>query len=95
LISFLLIWFQGKKSAGKKHVAHWKLILVQIGSSILLVYICLLIFSNWRIKIELLPLIISIVLSVELFGSYHRLSQWILKKTVPWFQQPTKKTLRK
>ncbi len=95
LISFVFIWFQLKIAMKKKHVAHWKLILIQLGSVFLLVYICLLIFSKWRIKIELLPLIIAIVVSVELFGSYHKLSKWIIQKTSPWFRKPVKKIVKK
>ncbi len=80
LIVFFISWYQWRLHKRKIHLAHWKLILFQLFSIVVLVYIFFLLFSYFHVKVELLPAIIAIVLSVEVFGPYRRMTEWLIKK---------------
>lgn len=64
----------------KKEPAHWKLVIVQVTGIILLTYGCLLFFSSYQVKIHLLPIVVSLIFSLELLGVYRSLALWLHKK---------------
>lgn len=84
LLAFLIVFFitlyQLRLHKRKIHMAHWKMILFQVVAIVLLVYIFFLVFSFCHVRVDLLPAIIAIVLSVEVFGPYRRAAEWITKK---------------
>ena len=64
----------------KKHPSHGAFILFQILLIIVLTYIFLMIFSCFKIQVPLMPIILSIVISVEMIGLYKSLALWLNKR---------------
>jgi CHASE2 domain-containing sensor protein len=75
LVLFIL-WLYKKNP----HPAHWKLLLAQIGAITVLTFLFFLIFSLYKIKVQLPPIILTLVLAVELFGIYKFLAKRLHKK---------------
>jgi len=80
IFTFFLILFILHRYKKNSHPAHWKFFLIQFFSLIVLVYLFLLLFSWLKIKVQLLPIIISLVLAVEMFELYKSLALWLHKK---------------
>jgi len=64
-----------------KHPAHWKLFLIRFTGIPVLLLLFLWLFSWTRIKILLLPVILSLALAVEIFDLYRLfIAPWLHKK---------------
>lgn len=80
IFTYVLVFFMLTRYKRNPHPPHWKFFLLQFFSLLLLVYLFLLLFSWLKIKIQLLPIIISMVLAVEMFALYKSLAVWLHKK---------------
>ena len=80
IFTFLFTGYLLSRYRKKQHPSHLAFLLLQIGCIILLTYLFLLLFSRFHIKVQLLPIIITMVLSVEMISVYKKLSIWLNKK---------------
>ena len=64
----------------KKHPSHFGFIILQLLLICSLIYLFLLIFEKFQIKVPLLPIIMMLVLCVEAIGIYKRIAVWMHKK---------------
>ena len=79
IISLFLyyILFQHKQG---NHPSHGKFLLVQFILIVVILYIFLMVFNWFLIKIPLLPIMIALVLCLELLGVYKTIALWLHKK---------------
>lgn len=80
LLSYIFVLYILSRHKVKEHPSHGLFILLQIILVVILVYLFLLLFAEYRIKINPMPVILTIVLSVEMIGLYKRLAKWLNKK---------------
>ena len=80
LLTYLFTLFILSRYRRKAHPFHFGFILLQLLVICLLTFLFLLLFSEYRIKIPLLPIMITMVLSVEMIGVYRKLALWLNKK---------------
>ncbi len=80
LFTFLFTLYIFSRYGKKAHPSHLLFILIQIVLIILLTWLFLLLFSHFNIKVNLLPIIITMALSVEMIVVYQKLARWLHKK---------------
>lgn len=80
LITFLFLLYILSQYKKRKHPKHGWFLLLQFILIMLILYIFLVVFNKFQIKVPLLPILISLVLCVELLGLYQMLAQWLNKK---------------
>jgi CHASE2 domain-containing sensor protein len=80
LLTFCFMLFIIRQYTKTEHPHHLKLLLLQTLIVILFIYLFLVIFTYLDVKILLLPIILSLVLTVEMFGVYKSLAKWLHKK---------------
>lgn len=78
--TFMLLWFVLYRFSKNPHPPHWKFLLIQFVAITLLIYVFILLFELFKIKIQLWPIILSIVLAVEVIAIYKALARWMHKK---------------
>ena len=79
IITFFLYYIISKHKQGR-HPSHGKFLLVQFLLIVVILYVFLMIFNWFLIKIPLLPIMIALVLCLELFGLYKIIALWLHKK---------------
>lgn len=80
VFTYLLTLYILHRYKVKKHPSHGAFILLQIMLIIILTYLFLMIFNWFNIQVPLMPIILSIVISVEMIGLYKTLAYWLNKK---------------
>ncbi len=89
LFSFLVLFplnvFYIRRLSRRGHHNHLFLFLFQFLFAFLLLYAGLLLFSRFRIRIDLKPLILAVVLSLEMFWIY----EWLALRCRKWFHYET------
>lgn len=79
IITFFLYYIISKHKRGR-HPSHGKFLLVQFLLIVVILYVFLMVFNWFLIKIPLLPIMIALVLCLELFGLYKIIASWLHKK---------------
>ena len=79
IITFFLYYIISKHKQGR-HPSHGKFLLVQFLLIVIILYVFLMVFNWFLIKIPLLPIMIALVLCLELFGLYKIIALWLHKK---------------
>ncbi len=79
IITFFLYYIISKHKQGR-HPSHGKFLLVQFLLIVVILYVFLMVFNWFLIKIPLLPIMIALVLCLELFGLYKIIALWLHKK---------------
>ena len=64
----------------KAHPSHAIFLLVQVFIILLVLYFFLMLYDWFLFKVSLEPIMISLVLSLELFGIYESIAKWLSKK---------------
>ena len=80
LLTFCFMLFIVRQYNKSNHPPHLKILLLQTLLIIVLIYLFLLIFTYFNVKILLLPIILALVLCVEMFGIYKSVAKWLHKK---------------
>jgi len=80
IITFFLLFYILKEHSIRKHPNHLKFLLIQLIVIIIVSYLLLQIYHGFRLKVPLLPIIVSLVICVELFELYKILAVWLHKK---------------
>lgn len=80
LITFLFLLYILSRYKKRKHPKHGWFLLLQFGLILFILFIFLVVFREFHIKVPLLPIMISLVLCVELLGLYRLIALWLNKK---------------
>ena len=80
MITFLFMLFILSRHKKNKHPKHYKLVLAQFIIVILVLYIFLLVFNWFQVKVPLLPIMIALALCVEFLEIYRMIALWLNKK---------------
>ncbi len=86
ILSFLLLLFVFGYYVKNPHPAHLRFVLIQFAAILLLSWLFLVLFDQYRFKIPLLPIILALIMSVELLGIYkivaRLMNKWFGYKTI-------------
>ena len=80
LIIFLFLYYMLSEYRKKPHPKHGKFLLIQFLLVLVVLFIFLLFFNWFWVKVPLLPIMIALVLCVELLGVYKNVALWMHKK---------------
>lgn len=80
LLTFLFLFYILKQYSKPKHAGQGKMLLVQLVIIIIVFYLFLQIYNWFLVKVPLLPILISLGISLELLGVYKSLALWLNKK---------------
>jgi CHASE2 domain-containing sensor protein len=79
-IVFLFLYYMLSRYKKKQHPKHGIFLLIQFLLIILMLYIFLMVFNLFLVKIPLLPVMISLVLCMELLGAYKSIALWLHRR---------------
>ena len=77
LIVFLMLLFILSQYKKKVHPNHGWLLLIQLLTILVMLYLFLLLFDLTLIKADLVPMVVGLVLSLEALGLYKMLALWL------------------
>lgn len=79
LFCFLHQLIHFRSVSRSKHPKHWKYLITTVLFLLLVTFIFLLVFKYLHVKIPLLPIIISLILSIELIPLYRAIAKYLAK----------------
>ncbi|MBL7737601.1 MAG: CHASE2 domain-containing protein [Chitinophagaceae bacterium] len=80
VIIFFFLYYMLSQYSRKEHPSHGRFLLIQFLAIIIMLYVFLGIFSEFKVKVPLLPIMIALVLCVELLGLYKMIAVWLHKR---------------